>query len=335
MKTLTAEQDAIDQQWEDTMHDMIVYGIGQYSDSTAILDAKHRDLADAVGKAKEEVAQYDTEIANANFTIENLDTILGEVETSTDKTTEAFGRSKDSVTNFNTTIGGMGTYAKQGADGVRREVGKLSTVGTTEGDGIGTNIKTGMNDKFNIDGVTSKVGKLGTYGKTEGGSFATNFTNGINSNLDTSAVKKTLSNGFSDYGWGIGSDVGDNIIAGIRSSVSGVQLGVKQLEKGLASLTVGGYATGGFPTSGQLFFANEAGNPELVGRIGNQTAVANSGQIVDALAQGVYMAMARANGNNQGSSNTEVNVYMDSERLAQAVDRGNKALNRRFNVSLA
>ena len=34
------------------------------------------------------------------------------------------------------------------------------------------------------------------------------------------------------------------------------------------------YAGGGFPNTGDLFYANEDG-PELIGRMGNQTAVAN------------------------------------------------------------
>lgn len=50
------------------------------------------------------------------------------------------------------------------------------------------------------------------------------------------------------------------------------------------------FASGGFPAAGQLFVARERG-PELVGRIGSRTAVANNEQIVDAVARGVYMAL--------------------------------------------
>lgn len=46
-----------------------------------------------------------------------------------------------------------------------------------------------------------------------------------------------------------------------------------------------GYATGGFPTSGQLFVARENGVPEMVGKIGSRTAVANNEQITDAVAK--------------------------------------------------
>lgn len=52
---------------------------------------------------------------------------------------------------------------------------------------------------------------------------------------------------------------------------------MKQLP-GDVDFHVGGFASGGFPETGSLFFANEAG-PELVGTIRGQTAVANNGEI--------------------------------------------------------
>jgi hypothetical protein len=54
------------------------------------------------------------------------------------------------------------------------------------------------------------------------------------------------------------------------------------------------YAEGGFPSSGQLFVANESG-PEMVGRIGSHTAVANNDQIVSSVKYGVAEANAEGN----------------------------------------
>lgn len=51
------------------------------------------------------------------------------------------------------------------------------------------------------------------------------------------------------------------------------------------------YAGGGMPGMGQMFIAREAG-PELVGRIGNHTAVMNNNQIVASVSDGVFNAMA-------------------------------------------
>ena len=50
------------------------------------------------------------------------------------------------------------------------------------------------------------------------------------------------------------------------------------------------YAEGGFPQVGEMFIAREAG-PEMVGKIGNQNAVANNSQIT----QGIAIAVANAN----------------------------------------
>ena len=53
-------------------------------------------------------------------------------------------------------------------------------------------------------------------------------------------------------------------------------------------------AVGGFPDMGELFIAREAG-PELVGKIGNRTAVANNDQIVDGVSRGVADANSEQN----------------------------------------
>lgn len=75
---------------------------------------------------------------------------------------------------------------------------------------------------------------------------------------------------------------------------------VKGFFSGFASGYTKGYesvptfASGGFPTPGQLFIANEPGNPEMIGSIGGRTAVANNGQITEAIATAVYNAMVSA-----------------------------------------
>ena len=52
------------------------------------------------------------------------------------------------------------------------------------------------------------------------------------------------------------------------------------------SVNVQWYAKGGFPENGQLFIAREAG-AEMVGAMGNRTAVANNDQIVEGITRGV------------------------------------------------
>ena len=62
----------------------------------------------------------------------------------------------------------------------------------------------------------------------------------------------------------------------------------------LGRVPVPQYEFGGFPTPGQLFVANEPGNPEMIGSIGGRTAVANNEQITEAIAAAVYNAVVSA-----------------------------------------
>ena len=64
---------------------------------------------------------------------------------------------------------------------------------------------------------------------------------------------------------------------------------------GLGLLALKKYADGGFPDYGDLFIANERG-PELVGTIGNRTAVANSSSIETAIYNAVRSAMSDSTG---------------------------------------
>lgn len=81
-----------------------------------------------------------------------------------------------------------------------------------------------------------------------------------------------------------------------------------------------GYATGGFVTSGQLFYAREAG-PELVGSIGGRTAVANNDQIVDAVSDGVYRAIAPLMSGMQGGA---THIYLDGKEITAGQNRRNR-----------
>lgn len=58
---------------------------------------------------------------------------------------------------------------------------------------------------------------------------------------------------------------------------------------------VRGYATGGYPKSGELFLARENGSPEMVGKMGGNTAVANNEQIVSGISRGVSDANREQN----------------------------------------
>lgn len=85
------------------------------------------------------------------------------------------------------------------------------------------------------------------------------------------------------------------------------------------SVYLPGFASGGFP-EGDLFMAREGGMPEMVGRIGNRTAVANNDQIVAAISDGVFSAVVSAMGSS-GGNNTPVNIYLDGSVIARSTTK--------------
>ena len=96
-----------------------------------------------------------------------------------------------------------------------------------------------------------------------------------------------------------------------------------QLEP-MSTFTFYKFDKGGFPDEGSLFLANEPGNPELIGKIGNQTAVVNNSQIVEAVSKGVFNAMISAMShqtNNKETGKTELHVYLDRQEITAAVEQ--------------
>ena len=144
------------------------------------------------------------------------------------------------------------------------------------------------------------------------------------------------------------TDIKDGILAGFKKIVNGIIRGLNSaiavpfsgintaLRKirginilgltpfsGLRTISVPSIpylANGGMVDAGQMFVAREAG-PELVGTIGNKTAVANNDQIVDAVAQGVYSAVVSAMRANGGNSTPAVNVYLDGKQITSVVEK--------------
>lgn len=96
-----------------------------------------------------------------------------------------------------------------------------------------------------------------------------------------------------------------------------------------------GFASGGFPTTGQLFIARESG-AELVGGWGNQTAVANNEQIVNGIKNGVAEAVSMtlapylndiAN-NTYATAQKDFEINIDDRSIARASARGQKSMGR-------
>lgn len=137
--------------------------------------------------------------------------------------------------------------------------------------------------------------------------------------------------------WSAVSGPINSIIGGVMSIISAVKSAIEWLnnlsiagQNRLAANEAAGYSTyltgfasGGFPQSGQLFVAREAG-AEMVGAIGNRTAVANNQQIVQGIEQGVYKAVTSALKN--GGGGTSVKVYLDSRQIQAGLQNLNRAM---------
>ena len=110
--------------------------------------------------------------------------------------------------------------------------------------------------------------------------------------------------------------------------------------KGFPDFSVDYYANGGFPTTGEMFIARENGINEMVGRIGNHSAVANNDQIVAGIQSGVEAAMMNvmmAFAGNMGGGNSETPIIenvikCDSETLYHSVQKGKDKHDRRYHV---
>lgn len=114
-----------------------------------------------------------------------------------------------------------------------------------------------------------------------------------------------------------------NILAAIRYTLA--RYG--SLERGWKGH---GYANGGFPKVGEMFYARENG-PELVGKIGNRSAVVNNQQIVDSVSNGV----SRANDETNSLLRTiieyqelllkkETSVNMDGKRMDKQISKARR-----------
>lgn len=159
------------------------------------------------------------------------------------------------------------------------------------------------------NGFSGLKGKIDSDSKSSKQSIETNITgalNGVKSKIDTLSSKPHL-------------------ITINTHETQTVTRYVNVYENIIRSGKSGHFATGGFPTSGQMFVAREAG-PELVGTIGGHTAVANNDQIVAAVSQGVASAVASVM---SGSQNVTVTLEGDAKGIFKVVQKEGRAYSAR------
>lgn len=129
-----------------------------------------------------------------------------------------------------------------------------------------------------------------------------------------------------------------NSFNSIVSAIGGV-IGIDISIPNISRISLPRFAEGGYPETGQLFLARENGINELVGRIGNRSAVANNDQIVQAITAGV------ANGINADEQNAllreqnellrailakDLDVQLDGRSLVTGMNKAQKRMGHNF-----
>ena len=244
----------------------------------------------ALGIAENGYLVYDAANDNGNQIPAGLGAGIGE---SSDKATDAiFDLNKDldaEVKSYNQIHSPSRLYENHGMNLV---LGLKNGIVQTENRPVNAmkNISTKLNNVFKDTNTYTNAGKnlvnaLSNGISQNGNSLTTGFKNLLNTLISsmetfTNRCRTALNNMLSDF----------------SSTMSSVKVTGKNTVTYTPSYEsyIPRFASGGFPTPGQLFIANEPGNPEMIGSIGGRTAVANNGQITEAIATAVYNAMVSA-----------------------------------------
>lgn len=227
---------------------------------------------------------------------------------------------------------------------------------TTKGNAIVAGIKNGArNDSSSGDTknymsnelpstLANGMGNISSKFNASGANIINGLENGAKGQWSTGAswvknIGSTIQNTANMYD--VGKNMGESLASGMANSRK-VNFKIDLLNKatmsdsqkqinemlGLDGLQYGFgfYAGGGFPNTGEVFVAREAG-AEMVGRINGRTAVASNDQIVNAVSKGVYEAVVSA----MSKSSNNVNIYLEGEArgLFRAVQKESHDYTRR------
>lgn len=223
------------------------------------------------------------------------------------------GRTKDKLGNAKNWLQGKGkdaiTGLKNGWEAVKEStfLSRVRQIGTRTYNAIG-----------NIQGKVTPKGR----------DIIKGLKSGFNDNWSTlsgalSSIPNLVSRAIPSL-FDVGRDVMLNFANGFASihipmphigwDWSGGSLSLGNLRFSLPRFNVNWYANGGFPDMGEMFVARESG-PELVGRMGNRSAVANNNQIIAGIRAGVFEAVVNAFESMQGRSDRgqELHVYLEGD----------------------
>lgn len=101
----------------------------------------------------------------------------------------------------------------------------------------------------------------------------------------------------------------NKLMSNMKNSMNGIQVSDGKISyTKMPTIAVSKFAEGGYPTSGDLFFANEDGRAEFITSIGNKTAVANQDQMVQALTNAIMAGFAMTTPTNNSRQPININI---------------------------
>lgn len=214
------------------------------------------------------------------------------------------------------------------------------------GTSIGGNIQTGAYNGFSsnvllndyLEGMTNKKKKTSFtgIGGTIGGDVQSGAYNGFSSYGLLKDMKTGMEKTFDLLDFTpIGETIAGDIKYGIKKKLNNTAIDVTTSVGGVQSTTKGTMwvnmtaANGALGlNAGTVFIAGEAG-AEAVGTINGRTGVANRDQIASAIAMALQPMLSGG-----GTTTTNVNVNMDSASVARASLKGQRAMNKQYNIAV-
>ena len=193
------------------------------------------------------------------------------------------------------------TTTKMGEEGVinpfREKLGirSPSTVFENFGYNIVIGLKNGIDKNRNVinDSINSMINGIKDKLKS------TNVSLKINTNVESSfnSILSKLQTFINSWRSSI-----NKMLSNTKESLNSVSLNKKTgnvTYSSFGAVSVPKFAQGGYPTSGDLFFANENGVPEYITSIGNRSAVINQDQMVSALSNAIVQGMSSLSKNEE------------------------------------
>nr|WP_288974988.1 hypothetical protein [uncultured Blautia sp.] len=244
---------------------------------------------------------------------------------------------------------------------VNTKIGNIKSAVTNKGKDIIEGVKNGYENSKQSgllskvatlkDNVFSSIGNVASRVKSKGSDVITGINSGLEAKRNLLQRSVTSIPNMISSGLGNLFSIGRDAISSFADGFSSIDIPLPHIRTtwnrhyigntsfSTPSFGISWYEKGGFPGMGEMFIARENG-PELVGKMGNHTAVANNNQIVDGIESGVFRAVMDAfnasgflgNSDNNNPVYIEFTMKCGEETLYRSLKKGEEKYNGRFMV---